>query len=96
MTNYYSQKERLEIVLNIVKKLKKFKLKNGSTINLYNENLCEFIKEFKEITNNYIKQDENNVKEFKGKLNFTEINKTIEYILPSKKSIEPLFVIRMN
>lgn len=96
MTNYYSQKERLEIVLNIVKRLKNFELKNGSTINLYNENLCEFIKEFKEITNNYIKQDENNVKEFKGKLHFTEINKTIDYVLPSNKNIEPLFVIRMN
>jgi hypothetical protein len=96
MTNYYSRNERLEIVLNIVKKLKNYELKNGSTINLYNENLCEFIKEFKEITNNYIKQDDNNVKEFKGKLKFTEINKTIEYIFPIIKNIEPLFVIRMN
>jgi single-stranded DNA-specific DHH superfamily exonuclease len=96
MTNYYSRNERLEIVLNIVKKLKNYELKNGSTINLYNENLCEFIKEFKEITNNYIKQDDNNVKEFKGKLKFTEINKTIEYRLPSNKNKEPLFVIRMN
>lgn len=96
MNNYYSQKERLEIVLNITNKLKNYELKNGKTINLYNENLCEFIKEFKEITNKYIKQDENNLKEFKGKLKFTEINKTIEYIFPIIKNIEPLFVIRMN
>jgi hypothetical protein len=96
MNNYYSQKERLEIVLNITNKLKNYELKNGKTINLYNENLCEFIKEFKEITNKYIKQDENNLKEFKGKFKFTEINKTIEYIFPIIKNIEPLFVIRMN
>ena len=96
MTNYYSRDERLEIVLNIVKKLKNYELRNGSIINLYNENLCGFIIKFKEITNNYIKQDDNNVKEFKGKLLFTEINKTIEYILPSNKNKEPLFVIRMN
>ena len=96
MNNYYSQKERLEIVLNITNKLKNYELKNGKTINLYNENLCEFIKEFKEITNKYIKQDENNLKEFRGKLKFTEINKTIEYIFPIIKNIEPLFVIRMN
>ena len=96
MNNYYSQKERLEIVLNITNKLKNYELKNGKTINLYNENLCEFIKELKEITNKYIKQDENNLKEFKGKLKFTEINKTIEYIFPIIKNIEPLFVIRMN
>lgn len=96
MNNYYSIQERLEIVLNITNKLKNYELKNGKTINLYNENLCEFIKEFKEITNKYIKQDENNLKEFKGKLKFTEINKTIEYIFPIIKNIEPLFVIRMN
>ena len=52
--------------------------------------------EFKKITRNYIKQDENNLHEFKGKLEFIEINKTIEYIFPIDKNIEPLFVIRMN
>ena len=93
---FLSKKERLQIVLDIVNKLKNFKLKNGNTINLYNEELCDFIKEFKLICNNYIKQEEDNVKEFKGKLKFTEINKTIEYILPSNKNKEPLFVIRMN
>ena len=75
MNNYYSQKERLEIVLNITNKLKNYELKNGKTIDLYNENLCEFIREFKEITNKYIKQDENNLKELKVKLKFTEIKK---------------------
>lgn len=96
MNNYYSIQERLEIVLNITKKLKNYELKTGKTINLYNDNLCEFIKEFKTITYNYIKQDENNLKEFKGILKFTEINKIIEYNLPIKKNVEPLFVIRMN
>ena len=95
MNNYYSIQERLEIVLNITKKLKNYELKTGKTINLYNDNLCEFIKEFKTITNNYIKQNENDLKEFKGTLKFTEINKTIEYIFPIKKNVKPLFVIRM-
>lgn len=96
MNNYYSINERLEIVLNITKKLKNYELKSGKIINLYNDNLCEFIKEFKTITNNYIKQNENELKEFKGTLKFTEINKIIEYIFPIKKNIKPLFVIRMN
>jgi len=50
----YDKTERLNIVLNIFKKLKNYKLKNGNTLNLYNENLCSFIKEFKKITNQYI------------------------------------------
>lgn len=96
MKSFYTQKERLQLILDITNKLKKYKLKNGYIIDLYNENLCEFIKEFKKITRNYIKQDENNLHEFKGKLEFIEINKTIEYIFPIDKNIEPLFVIRMN
>ena len=96
MNNNYSIQERLEIVLNITKKLKNYELKNEKTIDLYNDNLCEFIKEFKTIAYNYIKQDENNLKEFKGILKFTEINKRIEYVFPIKKNVQPLFVIRMN
>ena len=90
MTNYYSRNERLEIVLNIVKKLKNYELKNGSTINLYNENLCSFVKEFKEITKKYIKEG----KKYEGTLYFEEINKNIKYILPINKNEEVLFVIR--
>jgi len=93
---FLSKKERLKIVLDIVNKLKNFKLKNGNTINLYNEELCDFIKDFKIICNNYIKQEEDNVKEFKGILNFVEINKKIEYKLPNKNANDALFVIRIN
>jgi len=90
----YDKTERLNIVLNIFKKLKNYKLKNGNTLNLYNENLCSFIKEFKKITNQYIYQQDN-IKEYKGELYFEEIDKKIEYILPIKKNKESLFVIRM-
>jgi len=92
---YYTQKERLHIVLDIINNLKNYKTSNDTTINLYNEELCSFIKEFKSITNNYIKQDDNKaIKEFKGKMFFEEINKEIEYIFPAKKNKNPLFVIR--
>lgn len=93
---FLSKKERLQIVLDIVNKLKNFKLKNGNTINLYNEELCDFIKEFKQICNNYIKQEDDNVNEFKGILNFVEINKKIEYKLPNKNINDALFVIRIS
>jgi hypothetical protein len=91
---YYTKIERLEIVLDIVKKLKNYKGKNNTTVNLYNEHLCSFVAEFKEICNNYIKQDESKLEDYKGTLDFEEINKKIEYCLPCKKNKAPLFVIR--
>jgi len=96
MIEYNNKSERLSIVLDIVKKLKNYKLKNGSTLNLYNPELCSFVNEFKKITNEYIKQNENYVIDYKGILLFEEINKNIEYILPAKKSDSPLFVIRYS
>ena len=88
---YYTKTERLEIVLDIVKNLKNYKCRNNTTIDLYNEHLYSFVAEFKEICNNYIKQD---IKDYKGTLDFEEINKKIEYFLPSKKNKALLFVIR--
>lgn len=96
MLEYNNKSERLSIVLDIVKKLKNYKLKNGSTLNLYNPELCSFVNEFKKITNEYIKQNDNYVIDYKGILLFEEINKNIEYILPAKKSDNPLFVIRYS
>ena len=86
----YTQTERVNIVLDIVKKLKNYKIKSGNTINLYNEELCSFIIRFKEITQKYIKEEN----EYRGTLYFEEIDKTIEYIFPINKNIKPLFVIR--
>ena len=91
---FYSKIERLQIVLEIVNKLKNFKCKNNTIINLYDDNLCSFIGELKEIFNNYIKQDENKLIDYKGNLYFEEIDKKIEYFLPCRKHKKSLFVIR--
>lgn len=91
---FYNKMERLKIVLDIVNKLKNFHCKNNTIINLYNEDLCEFITELKKIFNLYIKQDESNLIDYKGILYFQEINKNIEYFLPCRKNTEPLFVIK--
>tara|TARA_B110000444_G_scaffold239082_1_gene253212 strand:+ start:296 stop:589 length:294 start_codon:yes stop_codon:yes gene_type:complete len=93
---YNNKLDRLKIVLNIISKLKNYETKDGTIINLYNENLCSFITKFKEITKKYIKQQDDNIQEYKGILLFEEINKEIKYLLPAKKSIEPLFVIKAN
>jgi predicted transcriptional regulator len=89
--NMYTKKERLDIVLDIINKLKNFKLKDDSIIDIYNSNYS-FINEFKIITNNYIKDG----LQIKGVLEFDEIGKKIEYIFPQKNYKKPLFVIRMK
>lgn len=66
----YSQKERMNIIIDIMTKLKNFKLNNGETINLYDNNYS-FIKELKELGNRYIKEG----KTLKGILDFEEIGK---------------------
>ena len=91
---YYTQAERLNIVVDIATKLKNFKTKNGQIVNLYSDNLCSFITDFKQICNSYVKQDETKLADFRGTLEFEEIDRTIEYVLPVKKHDEPLFVIR--
>lgn len=91
---FYSKIERLQIVLEIVNKLKNFKCKNNTIINLYDDNLCSFIGELKKIFNNYIKQDENKLIDYKGNLYFEEIDKKIEYFLPCRKNKKSLFVIK--
>ena len=91
---FYNKMERLEIVLQIINKLKNFHCINNRTIDLYNETLCGFITELKQIFDKYIKQDEQNLNDYKGILYFEEINKNIEYFLPCRKNTEPLFVIK--
>ena len=88
MTNY-TELERTEIIIDIMKKLKNVKLNNDESIDLYSKNYS-FIKELKEISNKYIK----NGKTQKGFLNFFELGKKIEYNFPEKNDKKPLFVIR--
>ena len=92
---FLTRKERLEIVLNIAKKLKRFILQNNTTIDLYQDEYS-FIPELKEIFNNYVKQDDLLPLDFSGIIRFKEINKDIEYNLPVTNKKEPLFVIRMQ
>jgi hypothetical protein len=90
---YLTKLERLEIVLDIAKKLKNFQGKRGEIINLYDEQYS-FVSEFKKITKQYIDMDDMNVMELKGTLYFEEIDKNIDYILPAKNYKKSLFVIR--
>lgn len=91
---YYSKMERLNIVLDIVNKLKNFETTQKTIINLYDENMCSFISNLKIIFDSYVKQDETKLTDYKGELLFEEINKNIIYYLPVKKKDKPLFVIK--
>jgi hypothetical protein len=91
MSSEYTKLERVNIVLDIINKLKNYKCKNNEIINLYNINYS-FISEFKEITNKYIETGNTQ----NGILYFEEIDKKIEYLFPQKKYKTPLFVIRMK
>ena len=91
---FYTKIERLQIVLPIVHNLKNFKGRNNVIVNLYNDNLCHFVTELKEIFDKYIKQEDGEMMDYSGTLLFEETGQDIEYLLPCKKDTPPLFVIR--
>lgn len=86
----YSKKERLEIVLDIVKKLKDFHGQNNQTADLYQPHFS-YYDEFKEITNKYINED--GTKDLKGTILFFEVGCDIEYRFPYTRK-KPLFVFK--
>lgn len=43
----YTQTEKVNIVLDIVRKLKNYKIKSGNTINLYNEECVHLLMNLK-------------------------------------------------
>lgn len=86
----YLQKERLQIVLDIVKKLKNFKGVNGREVDLYQPHYS-YYEEFKEITKKYIAEE--GPRDLKGTIVFFEIGCNIDYMFPYGKK-KPLFVFR--
>lgn len=89
---HYTKDEKVKIVVNIIKKLKSFPAKNGSTIDLYNKEYS-YVEKLKDITMKWINEANNSAK---GMLYFEELNKYFEYNFPDNNKIEPLFVLRKN
>ena len=86
----YEKDEKIKIIVDISKKLKMFPSKNGSFIDLYNDNYS-FVEKFKKISIDWINNEHSF---YKGALHFEEINKYFEYNFPKYKNKEPLFVLR--
>ena len=56
-----------------------------------------YVQRLKKVFTEYIKQPQDDLKQFKGVVFFEEtVKRDAEYILPVLKSQEPLFVIRMK
>lgn len=95
-----SKRERLEIVLSIINKLKTFPKQVITTNNSLFVNLYNFeynaIKELKKIFDRYINQEDNLSIGISGKIHFSEINRTIQYNLPVGKNSQPLFLLKCN
>ena len=85
----YSQDEKLELTIGIVKKLKFYECNDGQIIDLYKDSYS-YVPILKKVFNDYIKGET----EFKGQVFFEELGKKIEYRLPIYKKYNPLFVIR--
>jgi hypothetical protein len=93
---YRSQIDRVNVVLDIVKQLKNYPTLNAGPVDLYKEEYV-YVQKLKKIFSDYIKQPQDDLKQFKGVVFFEEtVKRDAEYILPILKSQEPLFVIRMK
>lgn len=99
-----SKVERLKLVLGFCKQLERFPKSHPDPddlypyINLYNDTF-ESIIQLKQIFHDYVHQNDDEPKTlqgFSGKILFPEIDRTIEYILPIKTCVTPLFVLRAN
>lgn len=92
-----NKSERLEIVIDIVKKLKKFPTSENTFIDIYNSEFPTITK-LKQVFNEYINQDDNHpslIYGLNGKLLFPEINKRIVYVLPVKKDASSTFILQV-
>lgn len=93
-----NKKERLEVVLEIAKQLRKFPTSIGTTIDLYS-GYYDAIHEIKDVFNQYIKQNDTQPTKlvaFSGKIDFPELGRKIEYVLPIKQGVNSLFVLRKS
>lgn len=100
-----SKAERVQLVLDIVRKLKQFpkasidgaiRSTDELYINLYDTEFPAIV-QVKQIFTEYIQQDDMKPRcltGFAGKIQFPEIGRTIEYSLPIRKLAQPLFVLR--
>jgi hypothetical protein len=87
----YSEKEKVEICLDISNKLRNYKNKDNLTVNLFSESYT-FVPKLKEIFQKYIK----GISDVSGTLEFEEIGKQIVFHFPVTRKKKAKFVIKME
>jgi len=101
-----SKKERLEIVLEMIRKFKNTpkstiyytNVNDNPYVDLYNQ-VFPAMRELKNVFDTYVNQDDDNTDHLvglSGKIKFPEINKTIHYVLPIKKDARPSLILRTD
>lgn len=92
MSNFLSREERIELARPIITRLENFPTKTGTTINLY---AMEYpaTRRLREIFTRYIEQTGGMSGEY-GKISFPEMGRKIEYLLPIRRGVKPLFVLK--
>jgi hypothetical protein len=89
LMEYKTIEEKIEIVSNIIRKLKYHIGTTGEIVDLYKQEYS-YYETIKNDFNNYIRNNET----ISNKILFEEIGCKIEYNLPCKKRHKPFFVIR--
>ena len=89
--SFYTGKEKIEICVDIAKKLKFFENAQGIVVNLFNSNYT-FIPKLKKVFADYIKD----TRDYSGILEFEEIGKQIKYHFPISKRRKATFVIKIK
>ena len=90
MNSFYSEKEKIEMCVDIAKKLKFYENKNG-TVNLFQDSYT-YVPKLKQVFKQFIKD----TKDYSGTLEFEEIGKKIKYHFPISKKKKATFIIKME
>ncbi len=99
MNNSKNKQERLVMVLDILRKLKRFPTSetSGSYIDLYSSDLYN-MEELKQKFSLFVNQDDtqqDTLKSIRAQIEFPEVDRLITFYLPIEKSLDPIVKLKV-
>ena len=91
MEIYWNRQEKVEMCLDIAKKLRNFQNEQGTPVDLFQDH-HSFVPKLKKIFADFI----DDTKDYSGVLEFEEIDKQIKYHFPISKKKKATFVIKIK
>jgi len=91
MAGYWNRAEKVEMCLDIAKKLRCFENQQGVPVDLF-QDTYSFVPRLKNIFKEFI----DDTKDYSGTLHFEEIGKQIKYHFPISKKKKATFVIKIK